>query len=70
MTSVGAEWQLAGLQNSQAYTIPLLVHKSNMWSEIETPEAEGFGFICFDCFLFIYILCACVGVCVDTAEEM
>lgn len=45
------------------------VHKSNMRSEKETPEAEGFGFICFDFFLFIYTLCACVGVCVDTVEE-
>lgn len=67
MTSVGAARQLAGLQNSQAYTTPFLVHKNNMWSEIETPEAEAFGLICFD--LFIYILSACVGMCVATTEK-
>lgn len=39
--------------------------------DLETPEAEAFGCICFDFFkkFFIYILCACVGMCGDTAEE-
>lgn len=63
MASAGAERQLAGLQNSQAYTTPFLVHKSNMWSEIETPEAEGFGLIRFDYF-FIYLHFVCMRGCV------
>lgn len=60
MISASAEWQLARVQNSQAYTTPSLVHKSNTWSETETPEAEGFGFICFDFYLFIYLHLVCM----------
>lgn len=52
--------------------------------ELDTPEAEAFGCICFDFLIkknkkkqqkkifknFIYISCACVGVCGDSAEEV